>query len=549
MALKPLNSLNGFSVGDTGNVVVYANLDIVGNTITADSNLIGNGLLVNGVSNLSAIANVIITGGSNGQVIQTDGTGNLSFASISTNSAAQMPYYVPVGESYIVNENFQGLFVEPIVIDGEFEVDGILIDMSGSGGANVNAATTQVLFASNGNAIGNAGFTFDSASGNLNLPGNVDIVGNLLPNANVTYNLGSSTKRWNNLFLAGNTIYLGTGVIGTDANGDIQLQSANGGQLTVAGNASFTSIENGNSNISITANGNVVTSVGGNSAIFIVTDVGANVYGTLTSTGNITAPTFIGNVQGNISGNIVVPGSNTSVLFNNQGNAGASNNLTFNSATNVLTVTGNVVANSANIANIESANANVSNLVALSANLGNTVTANYLISSSGCVLVGTGAVAVISNTAGIFNSAITDINLGLVANVTIGSTTGTTTVRNDLDVSGVIDSPSIMVGDLYSRRSSIPVTTNTVIDSFPIADFRSAKYTIRAGDDNGYQAIEVLLVHNNINSIITVYGSLSTTNADLVTLTTGINSGNVELKATGTGANTTVNLMGTYVPD
>jgi hypothetical protein len=539
MALKPLNSLNGFSVGDTGNVVVYANLDIVGNTITADSNLIGNGLLVNGVSNLSAIGNVRITGGSTGQVIQTDGNGNLSFASISTNSAAQMPYYVPVGESYIVNENFQGLFVEPIEIDGEFEVDGILIDMSGSGGANVNAATTQVLFASNGNAIGNTGFTFDSASGNLNLPGNVDIVGNLLPNANITYNLGSSTKRWNNLYLAGNTIYLGTGVIGTDANGDISLTSANGGQLIVAGNANFTSIENGNSNISITANGNVVTSVGGNSSIFIVTDVGANVFGTLTSTGNITAPTFIGNLQGNISGNIVVPGSNTSVLFNNQGNAGASNNLTFNTATNVLTVTGNVVAN----------NANIGNLVTVSANLGNSVSANYLISSSGCVLVGTGAVAVIGNTAGIFNSAITDINLGLVANVTIGSTTGTTTVRNDLDVSGVIDSPSIMVGDLYSRRTAVPVTVNTVIDSFPIADFRSAKYTIRAGDDSGYQAIEVLLVHNNINSIITVYGSLSTTNADLVTLTTGINSGNVELKATGIGANTTVNLMGTYVPD
>ena len=56
MAIKPLNSINGFSVGDIGNVVVYANLDIVGNTITADNDLVGNGLVVNGVSQLSDIS-------------------------------------------------------------------------------------------------------------------------------------------------------------------------------------------------------------------------------------------------------------------------------------------------------------------------------------------------------------------------------------------------------------------------------------------------------------------------------------------------------------
>ena len=65
----------------------------------------------------------------------------------------------------------------------------------------------------------------------------------------------------------------------------------------------------------------------------------------LTSTGNITAPFFIGNVVGNISGNLVVPGTNTSVLFNQQGNAGASDAFQFNYATNVATITGNLSAN------------------------------------------------------------------------------------------------------------------------------------------------------------------------------------------------------------
>jgi hypothetical protein len=42
---------------------------------------------------------------------------------------------------------------------------------------------------------------------------------------------------------------------------------------------------------------------------------------------------------------------------------------------------------------------------------------------------------------------------------------------------------------------------------------------------------------------------LSTTGSDIITLSTGINNGNVELKASGISANTNLNLMGTYVPD
>ena len=62
----------------------------------------------------------------------------------------------------------------------------------------------------------------------------------------------------------------------------------------------------------------------------------------ITSSGNITAPFFIGNIVGNVSGNFVVPGTNTSVIFNQAGNAGASDNLQFNYSTNVLSLTGNI---------------------------------------------------------------------------------------------------------------------------------------------------------------------------------------------------------------
>ena len=56
-----------------------------------------------------------------------------------------------------------------------------------------------------------------------------------------------------------------------------------------------------------------------------------------------------------ISGNLVVPGSNTQVLYNYNGNAGASANLTFDYAANKLTLTGHQafanVATPANVAN------------------------------------------------------------------------------------------------------------------------------------------------------------------------------------------------------
>ena len=124
------------------------------------------------------------------------------------------------------------------------------------------------------------------------------------------------------------------------------------------------------------------------------------------------------------------------------------------------------------------------------------------------------------------------------------------TASGNITATNTVSAANVAVGDLYSSRPPVSVGIGTVIvDQFPLATYRSAKYTIKAGSDYGYQALEVLLVHDSINSIITVYGSLSTYGSDLVTLTSNIGSGNVQLYAQGLYANTVVNLLGTYVPD
>jgi hypothetical protein len=82
-----------------------------------------------------------------------------------------------------------------------------------------------------------------------------------------------------------------------------------------------------------------------NSVFALGNVVGGNIItaGTITATGNIvTSGTFLGNFAGNISGNLTVPGSNTQVIFNNSGSAGASAAFTFDSASNVVTVGGTV---------------------------------------------------------------------------------------------------------------------------------------------------------------------------------------------------------------
>ena len=67
--------------------------------------------------------------------------------------------------------------------------------------------------------------------------------------------------------------------------------------------------------------------------------------GQISAAGNIiTDGYFIGSFAGNIAGNLVVPGSNTAVLYNANGIAGASNGLKFDYAGNVLSSAGNIVA-------------------------------------------------------------------------------------------------------------------------------------------------------------------------------------------------------------
>lgn len=61
--------------------------------------------------------------------------------------------------------------------------------------------------------------------------------GSLLPGANVTYNLGSPTQRWKDLWLSGTTIYLGGAVISAPTSTAVTIANPSGGSFSVTGTA------------------------------------------------------------------------------------------------------------------------------------------------------------------------------------------------------------------------------------------------------------------------------------------------------------------------
>lgn len=225
MALKALNSVAGFSVGEVANVVIYANTDIT----TAN-------LIVSAKSNLNSISNITITGGSPGYLLSTDGSGGLSFiAPPSTNTLT-------------------------------------------NGTSNVSIPTVNGNITLSVNGTSNVG-VFSQTS--------LDMQGNVNPAQANTYQLGNATNRWNNVFsntanVAGNiaagglltdNLYYANGspwdfILPAGSNTQIQYNDGAGG---FGANANFT-FDQATNNLAL--NGNIIIGSSGKNQIV---NAGANV--------------------------------------------------------------------------------------------------------------------------------------------------------------------------------------------------------------------------------------------------------------------------------
>ncbi len=106
----------------------------------------------------------------------------------------------------------------------------------------------------------------------------IDVTGNLLPTANITYDLGSNDRRWQDLWLSNSTIYLGNAQISANATA-ITFTNPAGGTTVLSGATPEVAAS------TISATGNIT---GGN----------IRTGGLISAAGTVTGSTFIGNGSG-----------------------------------------------------------------------------------------------------------------------------------------------------------------------------------------------------------------------------------------------------------
>ena len=179
----PSNADLTLTPGGTGNVVAGA-LTFNGTTISAADSTkvtVAEALDVTGAFTFSGMT-LPTSDGSAGQVLQTDGSGTLSYATVS------------MGDVSIVGATISAPSNAPLTIV--------------SSGAALQIEGLSVA----GNVIS----TTDSSAG-------VEITGNLIPSQDGVFQLGSSTRRWQTLYVAAETIDLGGATISSDGSGSLSI--------------------------------------------------------------------------------------------------------------------------------------------------------------------------------------------------------------------------------------------------------------------------------------------------------------------------------------
>ena len=199
-----------------------------------------------------------------------------------------------------------------------------------TGGITTTGNITASYFIGNGSQL--TGITVSAGSSLLNGNSNVVVTGN----GNVTV----SSAGVSNVATFANTGAYIIGEVSATGNVSGNFFIGNGSQLTGISSTS-SSIQNGNSNVQVYANGDISISSNGVSNVMVVSSQDVTITGNLTVTGNAT-------LSGNILGDRIQNGNTSIDIQTAGGNAnisvgGVSNVAVF--TTNGVSITGNISAN------------------------------------------------------------------------------------------------------------------------------------------------------------------------------------------------------------
>lgn len=459
---------------------------------------------------------------------------------------------------------------------------GDSLDLTNNDLVNVSNVTIVNNLTVGGNIIGN--ISGSASFDNVVITGN--ITGNLLPSANVTYNLGSSTQRWNDLWLSNSTIYLGnasiqanaTSIIFTNPQGGITQFDGTTGDMNVGnlfssgivvasqGLVSLANVSAGNVNIHraavaqdvfasnlIQTLGNVVvsqdvdtTNLFASANIATLGNISGNILNisnTITSS-SLVSTSITGNVTGNLVGNVTGTATNAtiaaSLIGGNSGvefaAPGGNIEITVGGvavadiSTNIVDITGNIAASG----NITGGNLSGTNIVGtLSTAAQPNVTSVGTLTSLSVTGNITGGNLI---TAGVVQAG--NLVVDGIESVGTLNVLGNTVISGNLTVIGntfTANVESIVVSDpilgLGSGPNGAPLTTNDGLDrGIKMFYYTDAEYIAFMGyknNDGKLLAAANVSVSNNVvtvNSLGTmVVGTLEST----VVAATGNISGNV----------------------
>lgn len=222
----------------------------------------------------------------------------------------------------LVTEN--GLVQTPIV---DYTVTGSTLTFTTAPGNNVNiqirelgvaiatitpvGSNTQVLFNDSGNFGNSSHFTFNKTTNTLSVS-NLSVTGNIIPTSNVTYDLGTPTNRFRDLYLSGTTIDLGGATMTTDATtGTIALVAApsvtnpNPTALVITSSGATIAANTTGGNVDFTAVANTLANTTGFSGSYNDLTNKPSKFMSMVQPGNITTP-FTGLSRCYPTANIVI---------------------------------------------------------------------------------------------------------------------------------------------------------------------------------------------------------------------------------------------------
>jgi len=399
-----------------------------------------------------------------------------------------------------------------IAITGNNTTKTVTITATGSAETTAisNGTSNVSVVSSGGNVSVGIGGT-----ANVAVFSTTDIVtaANLLPSANVTYSLGSTGARWNDLWIANSSIYIG----------DVTIATV-GSVLTING----ANVLTGNAGANLSTTGNVI---GGN----ILTG------GLVSATGNITANYIIGN--GSQLTGLPAGYANSDVAAYLSSGTVSTNILT----TAALSATGNVTGGNIRTAGLITATGTITSAANI---IGGNITTAGLITATGNVQAGNLRTAgLISATGAITGAAITGSSLTV--------STGNITGGNLLLSGAIIDSAQldIQTSAANANIALAPNGTGIVTISTQVSavgnvtggNIRTAGLITATGNVNAGNVIATNLTGTLLTAAqtnITSVGTLTSLNSGAISSSGNITTAGQFIGAgtglTGTAASLTV---------